>query len=204
MARWNNAAQTNAEVTRFKRDAVLRESGRLFSRKGYHNTSLEEIASALGVSKGTLYNYVSDKQEILFAFHNMGMDIGERVALQAEESEQNGAGKIRFAIATYIAEVSEELGGYGVVAEIGALKPADRAAVLERRDSLDRRFIRMVEEGVADGSLRDVDPRMCVFTFLGAMQLVPNWFSPEGRLTGREVAESIADILVNGMAGSAR
>lgn len=201
MARWNNAAQTSAEVTRFKREAVLRESGRLFSRQGYHNTSLEEIAAALGVSKGTLYNYVSDKQEILFAFHNMGMDIGERVATAAEESDLSGAERIRFAISTYIAEVSEELGGYGVIAEIGALKPEDRQAIVARRDKLDRRFIQMVEDGVADGSLRDVDARMCVFTFLGAMQLVPNWFSPEGRLTGRQVADSIADILINGMAG---
>ena len=200
MARWNNSTQTDEEVNRLKREAVLRESGRLFSRHGYHNTSLESIAAALGVSKATLYNYVRDKQEILFTFHNMAMSIGERAADAAEQSGLNGAGKIKFSIVTYIADVSAELGGYGVIAEIGALRPADRKIVVDRRHKLDRRFIRMVEEGIADGSLRSVDPGMAVFTVLGALQLVPNWFSPDGRLTGREVAEATADILVYGMA----
>ncbi len=201
MARWNNTALTSEEISRFKRDVVLRESGRLFNLNGYHNTSLDDIALALGVSKGTLYNYVADKQEILFAFHNMGMDIGERAIAAASELKASGLCKIRFAVVTYIRDVGEELGGYGVVAEIGALKTAEREKVVARRDALDRSFKALIEEGMADGSLRQVDPKMALFTFLGVIQLIPNWFSPDGRLTSSEVADAIADVLLYGMAG---
>lgn len=202
MARWNNVIQTNEEILRFKREAVLRESGRLFSRNGYHNTSLDDIARSLGVSKGTLYNYVDDKQEILFSFHNMAMEIGERVVAAAGSSEGNGATRLRTAFANYIHEVNEELGGYGVISEIGALKPLDREAVLARRDRLYRSFTKLLEQGVTDGSVRAVDPKIAVFTMMGVMQLVPNWFSPTGRLTAREVAEAMADIVMGGMAAA--
>src|SRR3546814_6323545 len=62
--KWRNAFRTSEELHRFKRYAVLREATRIISRRGFHNASLDEIAEGLGISKGTLYNYVSDKQEI--------------------------------------------------------------------------------------------------------------------------------------------
>ena len=200
MARWNNGVQTNDEIFRLKREAVLRESGRLFSRNGYHNTSLDDVARSLGVSKGTLYNYVHDKQEILFAFHNMAMELGERIVAAAAATEQNGAGKLRQAFTDYVCEVNEELGGYGVISEIGALKPIDREAVIARRDRLYRSFTKLVDLGVADGSIRNVDPKVAVFTLMGVMQLVPNWFDPKGRLTARQVAEAMAEIVMSGFA----
>lgn len=200
MARWNNAAQTSEEILRLKREAVLRESGRLFARDGYHNTSLDDIARSLGVSKGTLYNYVEDKQEILFAFHNMAMEIGERAVSEAGASDLNGADKLRAAFSNYVNEVNEKIGGYGVISEIGALKPTDREAVLTRRDRLYRSFTRLLDQGIADGSIRSVDAKIAVFTMMGVMQLIPNWFSPTGRLTARQVADSMADIVLRGLA----
>ena len=68
MPRWKNSLMMTEEVQRIKRDAVLKEAGRAFSKRGFHNTSLDDVAKALQVSKGTLYNYVQDKQEILFEF----------------------------------------------------------------------------------------------------------------------------------------
>ena len=64
MPRWKNVLQTSDEVYRVKRNAVLREATRIIARRGFHNTSLDDVAEALQVSKGTLYNYVTDKLEI--------------------------------------------------------------------------------------------------------------------------------------------
>ncbi len=200
MARWENTIQTNQEVHRLKRDAVLREAGRLFSRNGYHNTSLDEVASTLGVSKGTLYNYVTDKQDILFSFHQMALAIARRVIAEAQEKGENGLEKIKLSTANYIREVGEELGGYGVIAEISALKPEDRKIIIEMRSEIERAYGDFAQEGAKDGSLSAVDPKMAIFTFFGAVQLVPNWFSPEGNLSPAEVADAITDILIYGMA----
>src|SRR6202008_2553502 len=75
MAHWKNASQTNDEISRLKRDAIIREAARIFSRDGFHNASLDDVARVLDVSKGTLYNYVRDKQEILFELVALEKDL---------------------------------------------------------------------------------------------------------------------------------
>ena len=198
MARWKNASHLNEY--QLKRDTVLRESGRIFNREGFHNTSLDDVANHLDVSKATLYNYVKDKQEMLFEFHKMALIIGDEAMEMARKVETNGAGKLRVAIREYIAMVTERLGGYGVIAELGALKPLDRQEIIAGRERFDKRFVALLAIGVKDGSLRPIDPKMAVFAFMGALQTIPNWFSPNGRLSGAEVAERMTDLLMNGMA----
>lgn len=199
VARWKNAVRTEDEIFRVKRDAVLRESGRIFNKRGYHNTSLAEIAKALDVSKGTLYNYVKDKQDILFEFHKMALAIGDRAVVAGMATEGSGAAKLATTIRTYIAILNEEMGGYAAIAEIGALKPHDRKEIVARRDHFDACFVEMVKEGIDDKSLRQIDAKMAVMTFMGALQAIPNWFSPEGRLSAAEVADRMTDLLLNGM-----
>ena len=198
MARWKNASHLNE--FQIKRDTVLRESVRMFNREGFHNTSLDDVANHLDVSKATLYNYVKDKQEMLFEFHKMALIIGDEAMETARKVEANGAGKLRVAIREYIAMVTERLGGYGVIAELGALKPLDRQEIIAGRERFDKRFVALLAIGVKDGSLRPIDPKMAVFAFMGALQTIPNWFSPNGRLSGAEVAERMTDLLMNGMA----
>jgi AcrR family transcriptional regulator len=202
MARWKNSLQTNEEIQRIKREAVLRESGRIFSRKGYHNVSLDDIAKTLNVSKGTLYNYVKDKQEILFECHKMSIAIGDKAFEQAEAAGVNAATKLKIVIYEYIATITDELGACAVLTEINALRPSDRKIIIGHRDRLDNMFCRIIEEGVADKSIRPLDPKLTVFTFMGAVNSVPIWYSPRGRLSSTEIATMMVDILLNGIAAS--
>lgn len=198
MARWKNSLRTNEDINRLKREAVIRESGRIFSRRGYHNASLDDVAKSLKVSKGTLYNYAKDKEEILFECHKMALDIGEQ-AFEEAEAGQNGAEKLRIVLHNYIASLHDELGSCGVITEIDALKPAHRKEIIARRDDHEQRFIDMLEEGAADGSLRTVDAKLAVYTFMGAINTIPRWYSPKGRLTNEEIADGMVDLLMHGL-----
>ena len=202
MARWKNALQTKDEVFRLKGQTVLRECGRIFSQQGFHNTSVADVARHLDVSKGTLYNYVKDKQEILFEFHRTALTIGHEALESAAAHEGSGAERLRAGMRTYIVNVIGQLGGYGAITELGALNPEDRQEIIEGRERFDREFVALVETGIADGTVRQVDAKMAVFTFMGALQTIPNWFSPSGRLTGEEVADRMSDLLMCGMAAA--
>src|ERR1700739_617178 len=57
-----------------KRDAVIRAAAREFNRKGYHNTSLDDIATALEVTKPTVYYYVTSKEQLLFECFVAGVE----------------------------------------------------------------------------------------------------------------------------------
>ena len=199
MARWKNSLQTSDDIQKLKRDAVLREAGRAFSKHGYHNTSLDDVAHALGISKGTLYNYVRDKQEILFAFHQLAYDLSDRAFAIGRARGGSGAEVLRNIIVHYIELLTGELGACGALMEVDALRPEDRAEAAKRRDTFERAFVAIIKEGIRDGSVRSVDPKLAVFTFMGAINWLPRWFTPGGRLPGKAVAEQMADLLLFGL-----
>jgi AcrR family transcriptional regulator len=199
LARWKNSLQTSDDIQKLKRDAVLREAGRAFSKHGYHNTSLDDVAHALGISKGTLYNYVRDKQEILFAFHQLAYELSDRAFAIGRAHGGSGAEVLRNIIVHYIELLTGELGACGALMEVDALRPEDRAEATKRRDTFERAFVAIIKEGIRDGSVRPVDPKLAVFTFMGAINWLPRWFTPGGRLPGKAVAEQMADLLLFGL-----
>ncbi len=73
-----------------KRDAVVRTAARAFAERGFHNTSLDDIAKALDVTKPTIYYYVTNKEELLFQCFVTGLE-PIRAALRAVKSGE-GAG----------------------------------------------------------------------------------------------------------------
>src|SRR3546814_19262951 len=100
--KWRNAFRTSEELHRFKRYAVLREATRIISRRGFHNASLDEIAEGLGISKGTLYNYVYDKQEILLDCHMIALDLGDHACKVANDLDGSGLDTHRLLLLCYI------------------------------------------------------------------------------------------------------
>jgi AcrR family transcriptional regulator len=202
--RWNNNLLNQDEVYRMKREAVLREAGRAFSKRGYHNTSLDEVAKTLKVTKAALYNYVRDKQEILFESHKLALDLGDQAVEHATTHGTSGIDKLRLFITHYIELLTGELGACAVLMEVDALTPDDRKRIIARRDEFERRFIKMIKEGIADGTVVPVDPKLAVFTFMGAINWIPRWYSPEGRFSGTEIAENVANLLLDGMATGRR
>ena len=203
MPRWKNVLQTSDEVYRIKRNAVLREATRIIARKGFHNTSLDDVAAALQVSKGTLYNYVTDKLEILYECHVMSLDIGLQAAAFAEKHGTTGYAKLRLNLRAYIRWQNQALGAGGVTSDVTALRPTDRRKIIARRDEIEDRLVSFIEEGIEDGTIRRIDPKLAVFTFMGAVTNVQSWYSPKGRLGLNEIADGMVDLLMHGLGTSA-
>jgi AcrR family transcriptional regulator len=199
LPRWKNTLQTSTEVQKIKREAVLREAGRAFSRFGYHNTSLDDVARILQVSKGTLYNYVKDKQEILMECHRVSIAIEDRAFAFAEEKGGTGAEFLRNVLSHFIRLLTEELGACAILMEVDALRPEDRTEVVEHRKKFVRRFVAAIQRGIKDGSIRTVDPKLVVFTFMGAINWMSRWYEPTGRLSGIQIADSMTDLLLAGL-----
>lgn len=199
MPRWNNALQTRSALQDLKRSAVLKAAGNAFSKKGYHNTSLDDVAMDLQVSKGTLYNYVKDKQEILFQCHLMAIEIGKKAFARGKTSSGCAADVLKLTLSTFIEMLTTELGACGVLMEIDALRPEDRKVVEKERDAFESALIGILKAGFKDGSIRPTDPRMAIFAFMGAINWMPRWYSPEGRLSAKEVAGELTRLLLLGL-----
>jgi TetR/AcrR family transcriptional regulator, cholesterol catabolism regulator len=185
-----------------RRTELARQAARLFAEKGFHGTSMEDVATAMGVQKPSLYEYVSSKQDLLYetmrdgaaAFHSALDGIDER--LPAVE-------KLRRALRAHLRVVAEQLDVATVfVREWRYLQgPRGEEFVAERR-RYEERIRDLFREGVEQSELRtDLDVATAALLFLSAANWAYTWLQP-GRDT-IALADRFFDLLVDGMRGYA-
>jgi AcrR family transcriptional regulator len=187
---------------RTRRNELTRQAARLFAEKGYHGTSIGDLADAMGVQKGSLYAHIASKQDLLYetmaegarAFH-AGLDaIDDR--LPAPE-------KIRLALRSHLRVVAEQLDVATVfVQEWRYLEGQRRDEIVAERRRYEDRIRAFFGEGRELGDLRtDLDDATAALLLLSAANWAYTWLQP-GRDTD-ELADRFYDLLVNGMRGYA-
>ncbi|MBL8571717.1 MAG: TetR family transcriptional regulator [Phreatobacter sp.] len=198
MSRWANALPNREEQLETKRKAIIREAARVFSRRGVHGTSLDDVAERLGVTKAALYRYVPSKQDLLYACHEEAMDIAREAMDRGEAEGRTGLEKIRIGMARYMREMIDAMGVPVLIIEENALSGQQAKDIMQRRDDFERRMRRLVEEGIADGSIVQVNVKIAMFTLLGAVHWVTKWYSPDGAWGAEDVAEAVIEIATRG------
>jgi AcrR family transcriptional regulator len=185
-----------------RREELTRQAARLFAQKGYHGTSIGEIAAALGVQKGSLYAHIESKQDLLYetmaegarAFH---------AGLDAIPDDLPATEKIRFALRSHLRVVADQLDVATVfVQEWRYLEGERRDEILGERRRYEERIRALFREGRDLGELRsDLDDSTAALLALSAANWAYTWLAP-GRDT-HELADRFYDLLLEGMRGYA-
>jgi AcrR family transcriptional regulator len=186
-----------------RRQELTRAAARLFAERGFHGTSMGDLAEAIGVQKGSLYSLTASKQELLFqtmqegarAFHS-GLDAIGDDQLPAVE-------RVRLALRSHLHVVAEQLDVATVFTrEWRYLEGAHRETILAERRRYEERFRALFREGVEDGELRsDLDVGAAALLVLSAVNWAYTWLVP-GRDTD-ELADRFTAILIDGIRGYA-
>ena len=192
---WKDAGQSRDEQFAAKRAALIRKAARAFSARGFYNTSLDDIAAELGVTKPALYYYVKNKEEILYACHQISNELGAQAMAYAESVAGNGLDRVVALARRYVELLTGEFGASAVLMEFDALQPENRKTIVAGRNRFDRRFRALIAKGVEDGSIRKVDPKLTVFFYMGSVNWMTRWFRPDGAFSGQEMADRFADYL---------
>ncbi len=200
MPPWQKVLPTRDEQVELKREALYREAAIAFNRKGFHGTTLDDIARKLGVTKAALYRYVPSKHELLFRCHNAAMDAAFTSLERGRALGADGLEKLRLTLRGYLEHLVSDLGYCVVLLEENALLPDHAAAIIRRRDEFERALRGLVREGIADGSVVPCDPKLAVFAMLGAINWVPKWFSGEGPWSGAQLAEALTELATRAIA----
>jgi TetR/AcrR family transcriptional regulator len=185
---------TKEDIHGIKRRAVLQEAAASFNLKGYHGTSLNEIAASLGVTKAALYHYFPNKNTLLAACFDYAMAAAFASLERGRKQGRNGRERLVLTITGYVAELIDELNCCVVLMEEQALEPEDRAKLVRERDKFERALRALVREGIADGSVAPCDPKLAIFVILGAMNWVPKWFKPSGAWKPEQLTRALGDI----------
>jgi len=185
---------TKEDVHGIKRQEVLREAAASFNFKGYHATSLNEIAASLGVTKAALYHYFPNKNSLLAACFEQAMDVAFASLERGRKEGKNGRDRLVLTISGYVSQLIDELNCCVVLMEEQALEPGDRAKLVRQRDKFERALRALVKEGIEDGSVVPCDPKLAIFVVLGAMNWVPKWFRPSGAWKPEQLTVALSQI----------
>ena len=185
-----------------RRTELTREAARLFAERGYHGTSINDLAEAMGVQKGSLYAHIESKQDLLYRTMREGADAFHE-ALDAIDERLPATEKIRLALRAHLSVVAEQLDVATVfVREWRYLEGERRDEILAERRRYEERFRALFREGRELGELRtDLDEASAALLALSALNWAYTWLSP-GRDTD-ELADRFHALLVDGMRGYA-
>lgn len=198
---WNNAVLDRDEQFALKRQALIREAARVFSTRGYHETSLDDIARNLGVTKAALYHYISGKQEVLFECHKLAMDLGDEVLADVADQPGTGLEKVCMVARRYVEVFTEQSVPLAAVGTgYTALTEEQRKVIIGRRDKFDKSLRTLISEGIKDGSIRDISPKTIVLFFMGAINWMPRWYRADGAMSGTDIAREFTDLLTHAIA----
>lgn len=200
MATWKNAVPNRRALHQLKREALLREAVAAFNQKGFHATSLEDIAQSLGVTKAALYHYFPNKHALLFESFSEALRVAFESLEKAQKNGGNGLEKLQMTIAGYLEVALGELSRCVILTEEHALLPEDRETIFQQRDRFEGALRDFVREGIRDGSIIPCDPKLAIFSIFGAVNWVPKWFSESGEWSNKQLAESMSQLLCRSIA----
>lgn len=184
-----------------KQADILGAAIQLFGLKGFHATSMQDIADAVGLQKGSLYHYISSKEELLAGIMEEALDKYNSRLRAIVESDQPIQEKITAAIRTHFLGIAENLDMLTIFfRESYALTP-DQARDVNRETKLyNDMFETLLAEGMAAGVLRQRDPKLTCRVVLGACNWFYRWYRPEGSRCLEELADFFVDLLLHGAA----
>src|SRR5437016_7618908 len=189
----------NQEVVR-PREAILEAAIVLFGKRGFAGTTMRDIAQEVGVLPGSLYAHIDSKETLLDEIVELGID-----SFLAIESSLPQAGsvvaRLRAAIKAHV-RIAAEYPGRSLVVfhQWRFLTEPNLTRALNKRRRYQQIFVRLIDAGIADGSFEPgLDSKIAVFTILGALNWVPEWYSPTGHSNPSDIGDKLADNLIKGL-----
>ena len=183
------------------REAINNAAIRLFGAQGYNGTTMRDIAQEVGILAGSLYAHIDSKENLLAEIVQIGIEPYLEIFRSLEGVALSPTEKLRAAIVTHVKVVAgNPERTFVVFHEWRFLKEPYRAKVVKMRRRYGDGFTRIVADGVACGEFcSELVVRVSVFGILGALNWIPEWFSPEGPSSADAIGNQLADALIGGL-----
>ncbi len=195
---WDDQVQDREAQRRLKRQAILRTAARAFNESGFHQTSLDDLAKRLKVSKPALYHYVDSKDDILFECNRLALEYMKEALSLAEDSAHTGMEKLRMFLTRYAENATDEFGKCLILSGDQALTKENQKTLQNTRRELETALRSIIKQGIADGSIAPCNDKYAAFALFGAFNWIAHWYQEGGELTPGEIADEMLRIFENG------
>lgn len=179
---------------------IIQAAAQIFRKKGFHATSMQDIANAVKIQKASIYHHVESKQEILFTIleHALDLLIGDMRAVS--DSDLKPKEKLRLAMQVYVGRLTSDADLATVLLlEYRSLEKKLRTRHAVRRDRYEALWRKIIEEGVDQGVFRPVDISIATFAIMGVQNWMITWYREGGRLSALELSDHFSELFLYGL-----
>lgn len=207
--------RSNSAQTAEHRIRILDAAAKCFMRYGYESTSIDDVATEMGSTKGLVYYSFKSKAELFFAVYERSIENALLHLQPIADGEDAGLEKLSAVCEKHIILLMATL-PYHVVTRLGvemhtsrAMTPPQHRKLLELinlRDRYEHLFVSLIDAGIRDGSIRNVNVSLAAKTVLGAINSVSMWYRPrmgETEADRGKMAREITELVISGLENSA-
>jgi AcrR family transcriptional regulator len=185
-------------------EEVVDAAAELFSQQGYAATSIQEIADAVGLLKGSLYHYINTKEDLLYAVIQEAHQHTAALGYAALTGEGDAVARLRFLVQRHLRGAGANLAKVRVFYnEASSLSPDRLQEILADRDSYEYSLRKLIESGQTEGVFAaHLDPVLTSIAILAVLNSVQQWFRPDGLRTLDEVVDTFTDLILRSVAAT--
>jgi AcrR family transcriptional regulator len=178
---------------------VIDAAVEVFWSKGYSAASVQEVADLVGVQKGSLYHYISSKEELLFRIFEGSHEAAIRLMEDVRALDCGPVGRLREYLVRYIVNYVENFKVVGLYYREWRFIEGDGALKLRQRRRMYDTFISdLLTEALHEGEIpAEIDTKLATYFVMAAINGIADWYRPGGALSAREIAEWYADAALN-------
>ena len=184
-------------VWRLKRERIVATAVELFYNQGLTNTTLEQVAQALNVTKPFIYSHFKSKSDLLAEICSRGIRASLDALNRAVQLEGTPSVKLETLARDFMLAVLRNQAHIAIYnREEKQLSPQDSEAINNLRREFDRKFSALLEEGVAAGEFIVEDVQLASLAIGGIVSWSYVWYRPGGRLSPAETADRVAALVL--------
>lgn len=194
--RWTGATEPKDS----RRDIILRSVGYVLRDSRMNSLTMQSIADELGITKGNLYYYFKDKQDLLFQCRMRCMEI----SLQAlDDAKRDVAHKrvgltqaVHTLLVRHILGILEDGMGNVLLTDLDDLEQPLRERYVGERDRFEAGFRKLIDTGRKLGEFQCANSKLAGFSILGAINWIPKWYHVDGKMSPEDIAVGMSDLLI--------
>jgi AcrR family transcriptional regulator len=180
-------------------DRLVDVAVRVFNRRGYDATSLDDLAKATRLAKSSIYHHVGSKEELLRRGVERALDELFAMLDEPDVAGRRGADRLRVVVRRTVEITIEHRSEVALLLRVRGNSRTEQWA-MDRRRAFDRRVAAMVAEAVRAGELRDdLEPLVTTRLIFGMMNSITEWYRPGGKLGPAEIASIVERMLFQGI-----
>ena len=192
-------AETGVAETPTAHETFLLAATRLINQRGYRGASVEKISAQLNVTKGSFYHHNDAKDDLVVDCFEHSFGVIKRVQTAGLQMPGDGWTKLSSVARTLAEHQLSDSGPLLRSSALSALPEPIREVMVERSSRLSGRFASMISDGIADGSIRPVDPAIAAQMINATLNAAADLRSSQSGVTRDDVADFYAKPILIGM-----